>query len=217
MMLKLRIPAWELEEERCVLRVGDVFSTWLTFTASERSGGPAELVQEVRGMARPLSAWPGAGFGAHPIRVDLEGGALYWDAPEPVAGAVRLVGTVSSNNVDAPDGFPRTSGVVRRVRMERQEFVMSPDGCWRRVSGEARYEEVTASYLESPEDWVHDQEVQKTTVRRVVRRHVPLGQRLRRRSFAFGLDGPPAGTAPGAIETRCTGVLIDMECTAAPG
>jgi len=218
-IVTLRIPDWELDEERRALRVGDVFSTWLTFTASERCGGPAELVQEIRGTARPLPTWAGAELGRHPAQIDVDGGALYWDAPDPVAGAVNVVGTVSSNNVDAPDGFPRTSGVVRRVRMEWREFVMSPDGSWRPTSDEAHYEEVAASYLTAPEHWVDDPAAQRTTIRGAVRRHLSLGERLRGRSFDSGRSGflgTPPGTAPGTVETRWTGALIDLECPAAP-
>jgi len=39
---------------------------------------------------------------------------LYWDTPQPVVGPVEVTGSVSTNNVDAPDGFPDTTGVPGR-------------------------------------------------------------------------------------------------------
>ena len=60
-------------------------------------------------------------MGRHPTIVDSDGAAIYWDAPRPVAGPVDVTGVVSANNVDAPDGFPMTAGVVTRVRMSRQD------------------------------------------------------------------------------------------------
>ncbi len=42
---------------------------------------------------------------------------MYWDAPERVTGAIEVPGTISTSNVDAPEGLPETSGVLRRVRM----------------------------------------------------------------------------------------------------
>jgi hypothetical protein len=46
----------------------------------------------------------------------------------PVLGTWRpidVVGSISSNNVDAPDGFPDVRGVIRRVRTEWQPVAAS--------------------------------------------------------------------------------------------
>jgi hypothetical protein len=72
---------------------------------------------------------------------------LYWDAPGPVAGVVEVAGSVSSNTVDTPDGFPMARGVARRVRMEWREFVHDGQRRWSYADGEARYEQVEASYF----------------------------------------------------------------------
>jgi hypothetical protein len=134
-ILTVWVPFWELEEDDRVLSVGDELSSWLEFHEADRFA-PAERVGAVHGVAHVLPRWPGAEAGRHPTRIDLDGGVLYWDAPDAVEGPLDLAGTVSSNNVDAPDGFAETSGVMRRVRME-----------WRNKSAEYRYEEVPASSL----------------------------------------------------------------------
>jgi hypothetical protein len=54
---------------------------------------------------------------------------------------------VSSNDVDAPDGFPATTGVVRRIRMEWREFVQFKSREWRNENGRARYEVVPVTYF----------------------------------------------------------------------
>jgi hypothetical protein len=114
---KVQIADWVIEEDHLVVRVGDELSSWLTFEEAEGPTGPEDPIQVVRGTAHRLPSWPGETFARHAVRIDLEGGgALYWDAPEPVEGPVEVTGTVSTNNIDAPDGFPETRGVVRRVR-----------------------------------------------------------------------------------------------------
>jgi hypothetical protein len=215
-ILTVRVPEWELHEDARVLAVGDEVSFWLTFDEAERGALSADLVQVIRGVARPVPRWPGAEFQRHPTRVDLDGAALYWNAPQSVAGAVEIVGTVSSNNVDAPQGFPETRGVVRRVRMEWQELVLVDQvGTWSNETGEARYEEVPVSYLPATEVAPTDPVDQAAAIRRVLEYRSPVSRLLRRRSFAVAVPAPrlPVGTT----QTRWTGVLIDMEVTGSPG
>jgi hypothetical protein len=107
----------------------------------------------IRGVAVALPTWPGQEFGRHPVRIDVDNGALYWDAPEPVTGEVEVRGTVSSNNVDAPDDFPETTGVIRRLRMVWHDVVMSPQGQWVGTGEGSRHEEVATTYLPAPEPW----------------------------------------------------------------
>ena len=224
MIVRLWIPDWQLEDDRRVLTVGDRFSTWLTFDESERFDGPAERVQEIRGVARPLPTWPGAERDRHPVQIHVDGGDLYWDAPEPVEGAVEIAGSVSSNNVDAPDGFPTSSGVVRRIRMEWHELVMRPDGSGHDPHGQVSYEEVTATYFPPLERPLVNPAAEPGTIRRAVTRHVRLGRRPRRRSFTFPLSeaGDPAGrsaaTAPGTTtRTRWAGALVDLDLAGSQG
>src|SRR6185503_15453022 len=105
-LLTVQIADWELEESGRILSVGDRHQFWLTFEEAERRLPATDVVNLIHGVAVPLPTWPGAGSGRHPIRIDVDGGALYWDAPEPVSGRVEVAGTISTNIVDAPEGFP---------------------------------------------------------------------------------------------------------------
>ena len=150
MILTVRVATWELEENGRVLSVGDEFSSWLTFHEADATSTPAQDVQMILGSARPLPTWPGEGLAVHPVQIDLADGALYWEAPGPVEGPVEVIGTVCTNNIDAPDGCPETTGVVRRIQMEWRDYVMGSDKSWRDVSGGLRYEEVPATYFPFP-------------------------------------------------------------------
>jgi hypothetical protein len=154
-ILSVWVVEWYLDEDRRVLQVGDTISSWLTIEDSERLQlRPHERLQGVRGVARALPRWRGAEDGRHPVAVDIDGGTLYWDAPERVEGTVEVTGTISLNNVDAPDGFPTTDGVVRRVRMEWQEYEFAGDGSRLRPTPGTHplYEDVLVSYLPTPDD-----------------------------------------------------------------
>lgn len=139
-----------------MLSVGDRVTSWLTFEEADRLALSADLVQVIRGTARPLPEWPGAEPQRHPTQVDFDGGAVYWDAPEPVAGAVEIAGEVVWNTIDAPPGFPETSGLVRRLRME-----------WQEMDGERRYEDVAATYVPTRELGPPDPEVEAAALRQV--------------------------------------------------
>ena len=150
MILSVWVVEWYLDEDRRVLQVGDTISSWLTIEDAERLQlHPDERLQTVRGVARALPRWRGAEDGRHPVAVDIDGGTLYWDAPERVEGTIEVTGTISLNNVDAPYGFPTTDGVVRRVRMEWQEYEFAGDGSRLRPTPGTHplYEDVLASYL----------------------------------------------------------------------
>ena len=156
MIVSVWVVEWYLDEDRRVLQVGDTISSWLTFEDAERLQlRPDERLQSVRGVARALPRWLGAEDGRHPVAVDIDGGGtLYWDAPERVEGAIEITGTISLNNTDAPDGFPTTDGVVRRVRMEWQEYEFAGDGSRLQPSPGTHplYEDVLASYLPTFDD-----------------------------------------------------------------
>ena len=216
MLLTVEVSVWELEESGRVLSVGDQEQFWLTFEEAERRAPATERVNVIRGVVVPLPTWPGAEFGRHPVRIDVEGGALYWDAPERVTGPIEVAGTISINNVDAPEGFPETSGVLRRVRMVWADFVISPEGVWRSTGEGTRYEEVTSTYFPVHEPTAFDPEVE-AELRRLAReaydREMAAGRLSPGESFEVGLTVPasnrkiPSGTA----ETRWTGVLIDLD------
>lgn len=216
-ILTVRIPTWELEESSRLLSVGDEVSSWLTFHQAEAGSALAEDVQGVLGVARRLPSWPGAGPGARPVQIDLAGGALYWEAPEPAEGAVEVVGTVCTNNVDAPDGFPETTGVVRRIRMEWRDLVLGPDGSWHCVADGLRYEEVSQTYLPPIEIEEPDPEIEADLNRRARQaydREVASGRIQRGDAFTVVLGAPHTRRRPpGATETRWTGVLIALEIT----
>lgn len=151
MVLAVWVPEWVLDEDRRTLRVGETLAEWLTFTEVQRLPHVAPVrVQSIRGLARPLPRWAGTEDGHHPVSISVDGATLYWDAPRPADGSVELTGVVSLNNIDAPDGFPVTRGVIRRVRMEWQATGTGTAG--QRVpppppGASSHYEEVPVSYL----------------------------------------------------------------------
>lgn len=154
MPLSVWVAEWVLDEDRRTLRVGDTLSEWLTLEEVERlPHAPPECVQSIRGVARALPPWPGTEDGRHPVSVSVAGATLYWDAPRPVDGPVEITGVVSLNNVDAPDDFPATRGVIRRVRMEWRATGTGTDGQRVSLPGAAiHYEEVPVSYLPGYDD-----------------------------------------------------------------
>lgn len=155
MIVSVWVVAWYLDEDRRVLEVGDTISSWLTFEDAERLRlRPNECLQAIRGVARALPRWPGTEDGRHSTAIAIDGGTLYWDAPERVEGTIEVTGTISLNNIDAPDGFPTSYGVVRRVRMEWQEFEFTPGGSrlGPRPGTHPFYEDVQASYLPTFDD-----------------------------------------------------------------
>jgi hypothetical protein len=212
------MPTWELEENGRVLHVGDEVTSWLTFEQADETATPEEI-QVIHGSARPLPSWPGAGFPGHPIQINLAGGALYWDAPEPVEGAVDVVGTVCTNKVDAPDGFPVTTGVIRRIRMEWRDIVMGSDKSWASARDGLRYEEVSETYFPPVEIEEPDPEVEADLNRRARQaydREVSSGRLKRGDPFTVVLPHhKKPDIPPGTTETRWTGVLIDFEASGA--
>ncbi|WP_201464626.1 hypothetical protein [Janibacter melonis] len=116
MVLPVRIPDWVIEDGGWHVGRGAVLQMWLTFTEESRYTQPRPGVVELHATATPLSPWPGAELGRHPTRLDADGAYIYWDAPSPVSGAVRVRGGLEGHTVDAPQGFPMVAGVVRRVR-----------------------------------------------------------------------------------------------------
>jgi hypothetical protein len=146
-VLTVHIPAWHLEEDGDVITVGDHLSTWLEFHENTRWDQPPDQQHRLTGLARALPAWLGAESGRHPTIIGTDEATIYWDAPEPTSGPVEVTGVVSANNVDAPDGFPTTAGVVTRVRMEWQHYQSGDNNDWYPVPGTARYEDLTSSYL----------------------------------------------------------------------
>jgi hypothetical protein len=215
MLLTVRVPEWEFEEDGRILSVGDEERFWLAFQEVERWAPPAEQVNVILGVALPLPTWPGAEFGRYPVQINVDGGALYWDAPGPVAGLVEVAGAVSTNNVDVPDDFPETTGVLRRVRMEWQDFVMSPSG-WRSKGEGTRYEEVATTYSPASEPRTFEPEVEEELIRQARQAHdraVAAGRVDPGESFEVGLFVSHAAreVPPGTTATRWTGVLIDLE------
>ena len=220
MLLTVEVSEWELEESGRVLSVGSQEQFWLTFEEAGRRAPATERVTMIRGVAVPLTTWPGAELGRHPVRIDVEGGALYWDAPEQVSGPVEVAGSISTNTIDAPEGFPETSGVVRRVRMVWVDLVIGPDGAWRRAGRASRYEEVTSTYFPVPEPAGLDPEVEAElghVARAAYDREIAAGRLTPGDSFEVALKVPDSGrkVPAGTVETRWTGVLIDLDLDSA--
>jgi hypothetical protein len=217
-IVTVRVEEWELEDAGRVVSVGGEMSSWLTFQEAAAHGSPTELVQVLAGVARPLPSWPGAIPGRHPVQIDVEEAALYWDAPQPVDGAVEVTGMISSNNMDAPDGFPETRGVVRRVRMGWSDYAAGRQGSWTHDGGPTRYEDVSASYFPQTEAAVLDPQVERALARRArqaFKGETPDGRRLRGADLTIGFkaSGTATEVPSGTIQTRWTGVLVDLEIT----
>lgn len=216
MLLTVLVSDWELEESGRILSVGDRDRFWLTFAEVGRGARAPEPVSAIRGVAVPLPDRPGAELGRHPVRIDLDAGALYWDAPEPVTGAIDVVGTISTNDVDVPEGFPETSGVVRRLRMVWQDFVFSPGGVWRSTGDGSRYDEVTSTYFPASDRTALAPGVEaelRRRARQAYDREVAAGRPSPGAPFQVGLKVPSSTseTPAGTTETRWTGVLIGLE------
>ena len=213
MLLTVRVPGHEVEGDGRVLGVGARERFWLTFQEAAQAAPATGPVTVIRGHAVPLPAWPGVELGRDPVRIDVEGGALYWDAPERVAGPVEVAGVIGTK-VDPPDGFPETSGVLRRVRMVWDDYVIGPEGTWQSTGADSRYEEVASSYIPEPEPWAPDPEERARLRRRaqeVYDREVVAGRLLPGESFGLKVPAPHRKLPVGTTETRWTGVLIDLE------
>ncbi|MQW76078.1 hypothetical protein GHK92_09340 [Nocardioides sp. dk4132] len=147
MGLTVHVAAWQLEEDGGVIAVGDQLAAWLEFRESSRGDQGPDQHHRLTGLARAIPPWAGAEGGRHPTVIDADGATIYWDAPRPVTGPVGLIGVLAANNVDAPDGFPMTEGLVTRVRMEWQDHRPGDGAAWYPVPGTARYEDLQSSYL----------------------------------------------------------------------
>ncbi len=73
----------------------------------------------------------GADLHRHPVRLDIGAAAAYWDAPAPMTGPVEVNGYLELNRIDAPDDFPSTIGIIRRVRMQWRRYRHLGGGDWR--------------------------------------------------------------------------------------
>lgn len=140
MILTVHVEGWQLEEDGRILRVGDDFSGLLFFEEAGRWLMPPESLQQIAGRARPI-AWDWHEAHRHPVQVEVGSAALYWSAPEHMVGDVRLTGGVNVDSTDAPEDFPATHGVIRRIRMEWREYVREARS-WQFNNDQARYEDV---------------------------------------------------------------------------
>jgi hypothetical protein len=73
---------------------------------------------------------------------------LFWSAPEVVAGAVTVTGTVrEDHHAGVPEEFPVTAGRVRRIRVESRDFTEDPSRSrgWVYAGPGASYRDVSTS------------------------------------------------------------------------
>ena len=95
---------------------------------------------------------------------------------------------------------------------DRVEFVYRKDE-WRNEDGQARYEEVTASYLPTKDFGPIDPEVEQAAIREALERRAASGNPLRNgESVVVGVS-IQRDVSVGSTETNWTGVLIDLELT----
>jgi hypothetical protein len=206
------IQEFRLDEDRRVLTVGDDVSFWLYLEEAARSTLPAERVQTIRGVAQPLPIGPGDEPGRHLVQVSVGDGVLYWSAPGPVEGPVEIAGSVYADDPEDPDDMAATRGVIRRIRMERRDFVQHRPRQWRLADARARYEDVSASYF--PYDAESDPAAESTLIRKA-REHRAAQSDARAAGASFFIGFPPErrDVPLGTVKTRWTGVLIDLEIT----
>jgi hypothetical protein len=82
------------------------------------------------------------------VRLRVGAAVLYWSAPEEVAGAVAVTGSVyEDHHAGVPEDFPATTGRVRRIRVESRDFTEDPprSQTWVYAGPSASYREVSTS------------------------------------------------------------------------
>jgi hypothetical protein len=208
-LLKVHISDWELEEDGWVLKLGDEVSFWM-FLAEADSTSTGEELQELHGQARPL-AWEHVAHGRHPVRLDVGPAALYWEAPEPITGDVRIIGAIRHDATEAPPGFPDTRGIVRRIRMEWTSYTKATTGEWRPGASDlTQYVDVATSYFPPDPDSAPSVSLPEAT--RAAARRIAAALRPSRYTELVVLDDSDDDkTAPGTTRMEWTGVLLDLE------
>jgi hypothetical protein len=101
-------------------------------------GDPSATITDFDGSAR------------FDIRLALTGtaGWLYWAAPRPVSGRIRLIGRITEDHhVRIPDTLPPTSGTVLGIEVEARRFQRDPPGSrmWIPSPDPPSYRQVTTS------------------------------------------------------------------------
>jgi hypothetical protein len=209
-MLKVHISGWELEEDRWVVRLGDEVSFWMFFMEADPSSASHEELQEIYGEARPV-AWEHAEAGRSPVRLDVGPAMLCWEAPRPVSGEVRLVGTICRDATDAPPGFPETRGIVRRIRMEYTPYKKSGTGeRLPNADDQKQYVDVAKSFFPAGPDSASSMSSLEVA-RALVRRAAAALRPARYSEVVLLNESEDDDAAPGTASIEWTGLLLDVE------
>ncbi len=140
------IASWEIECCAPPPVVGSP-STWtLRFIDAAEFPSP-ELDHDSAWSATP---WPGST--PRPVATQLSDGpitACWWSKTdtEPPAGMVRLRGHLSGtiHGGTVPDGFPRTTGQVQRIRLVTEHYARAAEGPWEPVPATATLTDIQRS------------------------------------------------------------------------
>lgn len=127
-LLTVHVSGWEVE---CCLEPPEVGATvdWTLSFTDGTDAVDAEQLVTLAATATPLDDWEGATLGRSPVRLDVGHAALHWEASAPVSGACTLVGSVYlAHHGEAPEDFPETRGVVRRLRLAGTLYEERPPG-----------------------------------------------------------------------------------------
>ena len=94
--------------------------------------------------ATPFS-WGFGERGRFDTQLTFGAASLYWAAPLPTRGRLRVTGGVREGSTETvPADFPRTPGTVRRIRVESRRFreVRPGSRCWVYADSTASYRDV---------------------------------------------------------------------------
>jgi len=147
MLLPVSVESWQIECCWEPFRIGEHVHWRLMFVEQGRFEPEPEQQVELTAHAEPFS-WEDGEQDRAGIRLCTAAAVLYWSPPEPITGAVTVVGSVwEDHHAGVPEDFPVTAAVIRRLRVETREYTEDPphSGGWVRVGSTASYRDVSMS------------------------------------------------------------------------
>lgn len=164
MLLPVFVASWQIECCREPFAVDQTVRWQLLFKEAGRwHSEPPEHEVTLTVQAEPF-LWEFGEQDRTNVRLRCGSAVLYWSAPEAVAGAATVTGAVHEDHHGyVPDDFPTTTGRVRRIRVERREFIQDAPRSqgWVHAGPSAAYRDVSTSPT-----WFDDPIPMGDTVRR---------------------------------------------------
>ena len=126
-LLPVLMASWQIECCGEPFALDQVVRWQLLFSEAGRwRSEPPEHEVTLTGQAEPFG-WELGEQDRTGVRLRVGSAVLYWSAPEVVAGAVTVTGTVQEDHhAGVPEDFPATTGRVRRIRGESLDFREDP-------------------------------------------------------------------------------------------